>query len=59
MHDGYAWTDNGDGTFTVDRAQPARYGNLDLYGMGLMPADEVPPFFFIDDVPSYTRPPVR
>lgn len=56
IHDGYAWADNGDGTFTwSDKTK--RYGNLDLYGMGLMAADEVPPFFFIDGIAGYTYPP--
>jgi hypothetical protein len=56
VHDGFAWTDNGDGSFTwTDYSK--RYGNLDLYGMGLMAPDEVPPFFLIDDVAGYTYPP--
>ncbi|MDX2023138.1 MAG: hypothetical protein SF187_23085 [Deltaproteobacteria bacterium] len=55
VQDGLAWTDNGNGTFTwTDRT--LRYGNLDLYGMGLMPGDELPPFFAITDVANYTRP---
>ena len=37
------------------RQVPGRYGNLDLYGMGLLPPDEVAPFFFIDQVPGYKR----
>jgi hypothetical protein len=56
VHDGLSWTDNHDGSFTANRAAVGRYGNLDLYGMGLVPADEVPSFFFIDNVPGYTRP---
>ncbi|HXU81774.1 MAG TPA: hypothetical protein VN914_10285 [Polyangia bacterium] len=56
IHDGFAWQDNGDGTFTWTEYSK-RYGNLDLYGMGLMEADEVPPFFLIDGVPNYTYPP--
>jgi MYXO-CTERM domain-containing protein len=56
VHDGFAWTDNGDGSFTwTDYSK--RYGNLDLYGMGLMDADEVPPFFLIDGIDGYTYPP--
>jgi hypothetical protein len=55
VHDGLSWTDNHDGSFTANRAV-GRYGNLDLYGMGLLPADEVPPFFFIDGIAGYTRP---
>ncbi|HEY0715861.1 MAG TPA: hypothetical protein VGF45_24470, partial [Polyangia bacterium] len=56
VHDGVSWKDNGDGSFTTSPGQRARFGNLDLYGMGLIPPDEVPPFFFIDEVPGYTRP---
>jgi MYXO-CTERM domain-containing protein len=56
VHDGFAWTDNGDGSFTwTDYSK--RYGNLDLYGMGLMAADEVPPFFLIDGIAGYSYPP--
>lgn len=54
VQDGLAWKDNGDGTFTWIE-QSKRYGNLDLYGMGLLAADEVPPFFAIVDVPNYVR----
>ncbi len=55
VHDGNAWRDNGNGTFTfIERGK--RYGNLDLYGMGLLPADEFPPFFLIDDIPNYKYP---
>jgi MYXO-CTERM domain-containing protein len=56
VHDGFAWTDNGDGSFTWTEYSK-RYGNLDLYGMGLMAADEVPPFFLIDGIDGYTYPP--
>ena len=56
VHDGLSWTDNKDGSFTANRRANGRYGDLDLYGMGLLPADEVPPFFFIDGVMGYTRP---
>jgi hypothetical protein len=55
VHDGYAWKDNGDGTFTATEYSK-RYGNLDLYGMGVMAVDEVPPFFLIDDIPDYKYP---
>jgi hypothetical protein len=55
VHDGFAWKDNGNGTFTWTEANK-RYGNLDLYGMGLMAPDEVPPFFLIDGIPGYTYP---
>jgi MYXO-CTERM domain-containing protein len=47
--DGYLWTDNKDGTFTaVERDK--RYGALDQYVMGLLPAKEVPPFFLLKDL---------
>jgi MYXO-CTERM domain-containing protein len=47
--DGYLWRDNNDGTFTaVDRDK--RYGKLDQYAMGLLPASEVPPFFLLQDI---------
>lgn len=55
VHDGFAWRDNGDGTFTTTGSFQ-RFGNLDLYGMGVLPADEVPPFFFIDEIPGYKTP---
>lgn len=43
---GVNWRDNGDGTLTmVDLS--ARYGSLDLYGMGLLAPAEVPPFFIV------------
>ncbi len=58
VHDGFAWTDNGDGTFTAT-GRALRFGNLDLYGMGLLPADEVPPFFLIDDIPGWKHPGCR
>jgi MYXO-CTERM domain-containing protein len=43
---GNAWTDNGDGTFTVVPGDPAtvRFNMLDLYLMGLADASEVTPF---------------
>jgi hypothetical protein len=55
VHDGLAWTDNRDGTFTAAADRTFQFGNLDLYGMGLMPAEEMPPFFFIDDIAGYKR----
>ncbi len=55
VHDGYAWQDNGDGSFTwTERAQ--RYSYLDLYGMGLLAPDEMPPLFFIDNIPGMRAP---
>lgn len=55
VHDGVAWVDNRDGTFTAKESEQ-RYGDLDLYGMGLLAPDEVPPFFFIDNIPGYAWP---
>jgi hypothetical protein len=55
VQDGFAWQDNGDGTFTWTETAK-RYSNLDLYGMGLLAADEVPPFFLIDNIPGYVYP---
>jgi MYXO-CTERM domain-containing protein len=47
--DGYLWRDNNDGTFTaVERDK--RYGSLDQYAMGLLPAKDVPPFFILEDI---------
>jgi hypothetical protein len=55
VQDGFSWTDNNNGTFTKGE-ENKRYGNLDLYGFGLMPRDEVPPFFAIVDIPGYEPP---
>jgi hypothetical protein len=55
VHDGLAWADNRDGTFSAEGRRAFRFGNLDLYGMGLLPPDEMPGFFFIDDIPGYQR----
>ncbi len=55
VQDGFSWTDNNNGTFTKGEDN-RRYGNLDLYGFGLMPSDEVPPFFAIVDIPGYEPP---
>lgn len=44
--EGNDWRDNGDGTFTTVDAT-ARFSVLDQYAMGLRPAAEVPPFFFV------------
>lgn len=47
--EGNAWIDNGDGTFTTDRAAgPGGFSALDLYLMGLLPPAEVPPLTYID-----------
>jgi hypothetical protein len=55
VHDGLAWIDNQDGTFSTGPDRTFRFGNLDLYGMGLLPPDEMPSFFYIDDIPGYKR----
>ncbi len=44
--EGNNWQDNGNGTFTSIEAT-ARYSLLDRYLMGLIPASQVPPFFFL------------
>ncbi len=44
---GHRWRDNGDGTFTAVGARE-KYSQLDLYLMGLLSKDEVPPFFVIE-----------
>lgn len=62
IEDGGGWTDMGKdpaGTglnlFHLDQTTE-RYGNLDLYGMGLMAADEMPSFYLIDEIPGYVTP---
>jgi len=46
--DGVLWGENADGSFTaVD--DNSRYSPLDLYGMGLIPAEDVPDFFLLND----------
>ena len=47
--EGHAWTDNGDGTFTATKTDFFEFSDLDLYLMGLIPAEEVEPFFLITD----------
>ncbi len=46
--DGNRIVDNSDGTFT-NAESSSRFSPLDLYGMGLLPASEVPPFFLVRD----------
>jgi hypothetical protein len=57
VHDGYAWSDQGDGTFRMGDRAGFRFGNLDMYGMGLVPADELPSFFLIDGLRDYRHVP--
>lgn len=46
--EGNRWQDNQDGTFTtITPVTNWRFSDLDLYLMGLIPADEVGPFFAI------------
>ena len=47
--EGHAWTDNGDGTFTATKTDFFEFSDLDLYLMGLIPPEEVEPFFLIAD----------
>lgn len=46
---GHDWTDNNDGTFTATPHNEFQYSDLDLYLMGLMPAQEVKPWFLIEE----------
>ena len=56
---GAVWQDNGDGTYTLlddDFYVPATgYSHLDLYLMGLLPASEVPDFFFLKSLVEVGR----
>lgn len=47
--EGHKWTDNGDGTFTAAKLAQFEFSDLDLYLMGLMPPEEVAPWFIIED----------
>jgi hypothetical protein len=65
LMDGNTLVDNGDGSFNITEAYK-RYSDLDLYGMGLIPARDVKPLFLVDnpldkngnkiDVTSFFRP---
>ena len=46
---GHDWQDNGDGTFTATRRDLYQFSDLDLYLMGLLPPEEVAPWFLIED----------
>jgi hypothetical protein len=46
---GHDWIDNEDGTFTAIPHDEFQYSDLDLYLMGLMDADEVEPWFLIEN----------
>jgi hypothetical protein len=45
--EGHGWTDNGDGTFTASKAEFFQFSDLDLYLMGLLPPEDVEPFFAV------------
>ena len=50
---GSGWRDNGDGTFTSQLSQKPDsvrrpYSDLDLYLMGLLPAQVISPFFYVE-----------
>lgn len=45
--EGNAWLDNGDGTFTTDLDRVGTFSPLDLYLMGFVGPEEVPPFFLV------------
>lgn len=46
---GHEWLDNGDGTFTAFKQDIYEYSDLDLYLMGLIPPDEVEPWFVLEN----------
>jgi hypothetical protein len=46
---GHEWIDNADGTFTAIKQDIYEYSDLDLYLMGLLPADQVEPWFVLDN----------
>ncbi|MBC8074388.1 MAG: hypothetical protein IAG13_39070, partial [Deltaproteobacteria bacterium] len=46
---GHEWIDNGDGTFTALKQDIYEYSDLDLYLMGLLPPEQVAPWFVLDD----------
>lgn len=48
--EGHDWIDNGDGTFTAVEQDIFEFSQLDLYLMGLLPPEEVEPFFLLEDV---------
>jgi MYXO-CTERM domain-containing protein len=47
--EGHDWVDNGDGTFTALKHDVFYYSDLDLYLMGLLPPDDVDPWFVLED----------
>jgi hypothetical protein len=50
---GYSWLENSDGTFSTTLypfTVPGGYSALDLYVMGMLPANKVPPTALIEDL---------
>ncbi len=47
--EGHRWTDEGGGNFTAAKLTSYQFSDLDLYLMGLMPPEEVKPWFVIED----------
>jgi hypothetical protein len=48
--EGHEWIDNGDGTFTALKQDIYEFSDLDLYLMGLLPPEEVEPWFLLENV---------
>lgn len=46
---GHEWIDNGDGTFTAVKQELFTFSDLDLYLMGMLPPEEVEPWFVLED----------
>lgn len=55
--DGYAWLERAPGRFVVVE-RTRRLGSLDLYALGLLPAAEVPPFFFVAEATTLGGAPI-
>lgn len=53
--EGNAWVDNGDSTWTTDPATGGVFTPLDLYLLGLLPADEVPPVTVLEPLSAEPR----
>jgi hypothetical protein len=51
------WTrQNADGSFTSLSPSPSEYSSIDLYAMGMLPAAEVPDFFFVRNPRDFDPP---
>lgn len=46
---GHDWLDNGDGSFTAIKHDIYEYSDLDLYLMGLLPPEQVAPWFVLEN----------